>query len=363
MASGAAHDCLPAWAEQDWVCTGFTGPSAVKQLLYQQSATAAVRGHLSAGALVGLVTHSTAQVCGEHQGWGADQRRVLGHGQGRGPYPPCARRRHAQGWAGRFRQHVQRRAHVLPHQDLASLAPEGQPEPEEVRCLPLLMFNMLTAELLLTPWEPTCTRDLSAAARRHAFPCRFAVASALAASALPSLVMARGHRIESVPELPLGVGSAAESISKTKAALELLKSVGAIEDAAKAKASRNIRRGKGKILNRCRLLAWSSCCCWLQATALIMFHHADQAPAVSELQYQQTQPDLHSSEWQACDATKLMLLTLPCPARRYTNRKGPLIVYDQDHGISKAFRNLPGVDVLPVTALNLLDVSPRRLVS
>ena len=42
--------------------------------------------------------------------------------------------------------------------------------------------------------------------------------------------------------------------------------------------------------------------------------------------------------------------------RRYTNRKGPLIVYNQDHGISKAFRNLPGVDILPVTALNLLHV-------
>ena len=48
----------------------------------------------------------------------------------------------------------------------------------------------------------------------------------------------------------------------------------------------------------------------------------------------------------------------PC-CRRYTNRKGPLIVYDQDQGISKAFRNLPGVDVLPVTALNLLHVWPQ----
>ena len=69
---------------------------------------------------------------------------------------------------------------------------------------------------------------------------------------------------------------------------------GALEDAAKAKDSRNIRRGKGKMRNR-----------------------------------------------------------------RYTNRKGPLIVYNQDQGISKAFRNLPGVDVLPVTALNLLHVRPR----
>ena len=32
---------------------------------------------------------------------------------------------------------------------------------------------------------------------------RFAIASALAASALPSLVMARGHKIDNVQEIPL----------------------------------------------------------------------------------------------------------------------------------------------------------------
>ena len=42
--------------------------------------------------------------------------------------------------------------------------------------------------------------------------------------------------------------------------------------------------------------------------------------------------------------------------RRYVGRKGPLIVFGTDNGIVKAFRNLPGVDVLPVTALNLLQV-------
>ena len=40
-------------------------------------------------------------------------------------------------------------------------------------------------------------------------------------------------------------------MTKTKQALQLLKDVGALEDAAKAKASRNIRRGKGKMRNRC----------------------------------------------------------------------------------------------------------------
>ncbi len=38
---------------------------------------------------------------------------------------------------------------------------------------------------------------------------RHAVASALAASALPSLVTARGHRIEQVPEVPLVLNDAA----------------------------------------------------------------------------------------------------------------------------------------------------------
>ncbi|KAF9016794.1 ribosomal protein L4 [Hymenopellis radicata] len=44
---------------------------------------------------------------------------------------------------------------------------------------------------------------------------RFAVVSALAASAFPSLVLARGHRIEQIKEVPLVVSSAAESFKKT----------------------------------------------------------------------------------------------------------------------------------------------------
>ncbi len=43
---------------------------------------------------------------------------------------------------------------------------------------------------------------------------RYAMVSAIAASAVPSLVMARGHRIEQVPELPLVVDNSLESISK-----------------------------------------------------------------------------------------------------------------------------------------------------
>lgn len=79
---------------------------------------------------------------------------------------------------------------------------------------------------------------------------RHAVVSAIAASAVPSLVLARGHRIEEVPELPLVVSDSAEGVEKTNAALKLLKQIGAFSDAEKAKDSHAIRAGKGKMRNR-----------------------------------------------------------------------------------------------------------------
>ena len=44
--------------------------------------------------------------------------------------------------------------------------------------------------------------------------------------------------------------------------------------------------------------------------------------------------------------------------RRYVQRKGPLIIYNEDHGIRQAFRNLPGVELLNVDRLNLLNLCP-----
>merc|ERR1712157_441564 len=64
---------------------------------------------------------------------------------------------------------------------------------------------------------------------------RYATVSALASSALPSLLMARGHKISSVDEVPLVVPNSVESIKKTKDAVALLKSVGADEDVAHSK--------------------------------------------------------------------------------------------------------------------------------
>jgi len=122
---------------------------------------------------------------------------------------------------------------------------------------------------------------------------RYAVCSALAASAVPSLVMARGHLIDDVPEIPLVISDAAESITKASKALEVLKLAGAGPELEKVAKSRNIRRGKGKMRNR-----------------------------------------------------------------RYTQRRGILVVYGSDNGIVKAMRNVPGVDVANVNTLNLLDLAP-----
>jgi len=122
---------------------------------------------------------------------------------------------------------------------------------------------------------------------------RYAVASALAASAVPALVMARGHDIEDVVELPLVLNADAEKVDKTKAAIELLKTVGAYDDVEKAAASKKVRRGKGKMRNR-----------------------------------------------------------------RYRQRRGPLVIYNNDAGIVRAFRNLPGVELCQVDRLNLLTLAP-----
>ena len=42
--------------------------------------------------------------------------------------------------------------------------------------------------------------------------------------------------------------------------------------------------------------------------------------------------------------------------RRYVTRKGPLVVYAEDSGLVRAFRNIPGVDTQSVESLNLLQV-------
>merc|ERR1711865_322890 len=44
--------------------------------------------------------------------------------------------------------------------------------------------------------------------------------------------------------------------------------------------------------------------------------------------------------------------------RRYTMRRGPLVVYSEDNGLVRACRNIPGVETANVDSLNLLNVAP-----
>merc|ERR1712198_347584 len=44
--------------------------------------------------------------------------------------------------------------------------------------------------------------------------------------------------------------------------------------------------------------------------------------------------------------------------RRRIQRTGPLVIYDKDQGLSRAFRNIPGVDTICVEKLNLLKLAP-----
>jgi len=123
---------------------------------------------------------------------------------------------------------------------------------------------------------------------------RHAIVSALAASALPPLVMARGHRIDDIEELPLVVSNDLESYQKTRAAITSMKKLGVNADLDKVLKSKHLKSGKGK------------------------------------------------------GRTK----------NRYVMRKGPMIVYAEDKGITKAFRNIPGVDCEDVSRLNLLKLAP-----
>jgi large subunit ribosomal protein L4e len=129
-------------------------------------------------------------------------------------------------------------------------------------------------------------------------PRRFATASALAASSVPALLLARGHQISTVPEVPLVINSTVfegAAIVKTSAAIGLLKAVGAGPDISKVKASRKLRAGKGKLRGR-----------------------------------------------------------------RHRQRRGPLIIFnpETEKDIGLAFRNIAGVETGSVFALNLLQLAP-----
>lgn len=122
---------------------------------------------------------------------------------------------------------------------------------------------------------------------------RYATCSAIAATALPALAMAKGHQIARVPEFPLVVDDTVQAVKKTKEAVGVLRHLEAWADVERVKSSRSMRAGRGKMRNR-----------------------------------------------------------------RFVQKRGPLIIYDQDEGITLGFRNIPGITLLPVDKLNLLKLAP-----
>merc|ERR1711894_493529 len=122
---------------------------------------------------------------------------------------------------------------------------------------------------------------------------RYAIASAIAATGVPALVMAKGHRVDHVAELPLVISDKIQSYTKTKEAHIFLKKSKAYSDIEQVYKSKRFRAGKGKMRDR-----------------------------------------------------KLIM------------KKGPLVIYDQDQGLSKAFRNIPGIETCSVDHLNLLKLAP-----
>lgn len=79
---------------------------------------------------------------------------------------------------------------------------------------------------------------------------RRVTAISVAATAIPSMVEARGHRCSKVPSFPLVVSDNISNFKKTKEAVNLLNVLGLEEDCQKVKDSKSLRRGKGKFRNR-----------------------------------------------------------------------------------------------------------------
>jgi len=125
---------------------------------------------------------------------------------------------------------------------------------------------------------------------------RHAVAASIAASGIPALVMARGHRVDEVPELPLVVKpDMLEGCEKTKKAVAILSQLGLDAELEKVKSNKKLRAGRGK-----------------------------------------------------------------CRNRRWVMKKGPLVIYEEEEktNIERGFRNIPGVELANVNRLNLLQLAP-----
>lgn len=77
---------------------------------------------------------------------------------------------------------------------------------------------------------------------------RHAIASAIAATAVGPLVLARGHRVSHINEIPFVVDSL--NIEKTSALIKTLVALGVGEELRRVNDSKKIRTGRGKLRNR-----------------------------------------------------------------------------------------------------------------
>merc|ERR1712110_631822 len=93
---------------------------------------------------------------------------------------------------------------------------------------------------------------------------RYAMTSAIAATGVPALVMAKGHQVDSVPEIPLVVSNNAQEYNKTKQAVDLLKKVGAWDDVKRVYATRRMRAGRGKMRDRKHVQRLGPCVVYAQ---------------------------------------------------------------------------------------------------
>jgi len=79
---------------------------------------------------------------------------------------------------------------------------------------------------------------------------RHALASAVAATACAPLVMARGHRVMYVNQLPLILDDTVGQVAKTRDAIAMLKGLGVWDDVKRVMANKALRAGRGKIRGR-----------------------------------------------------------------------------------------------------------------
>jgi len=79
---------------------------------------------------------------------------------------------------------------------------------------------------------------------------RLAIRSAIAATANRERVARRGHKVDSVPSIPLVVDDKLETLSSTREVREFINALGLGDDLERAIRGRGIRAGKGKMRGR-----------------------------------------------------------------------------------------------------------------